>query len=163
MVVDPSDIPLPPSRAAPTSPLFCLPTPGLSHLIEILPVVDRPISPDTQAILEYFQQQATIPKYGRYQSSPPDDSIPDLQYALAEMFGLEPLPIQQLDPDRSPRHMDTHTLATAWLFKRRSTLPIPPTIPATRCYSPDPDSPEHSRYSKQHKLGHYYNLYKYGD
>jgi hypothetical protein len=75
------------------------------------------------------------------------------------MFRLEPLPIQQLDPDRSPRYMDTHTPATVWLFERRSTSPILQTIPATRHHSPDPDSPEHSCYQKLPKPGHYYNLY----
>jgi hypothetical protein len=79
------------------------------------------------------------------------------------MFGLEPLPIQQPDPDRSPGHMDTHTPATAWLFKRRSISSIPSTIPATRHHLPDPDSPEHSCYQKLSKLGHYYNLYDHRD
>jgi hypothetical protein len=79
------------------------------------------------------------------------------------MFGLKLLPIPQLDPDRSPEHMNTHTPATAWLFERRSTSPISSTIPTTRCHSPDPDSPEHSHYQKLPKPGHYYNLYNHED
>jgi hypothetical protein len=78
MVVDPSDIPLLPLRAAPALPPFYFPTPGPSNLTEKLSVIDRPISSGTQAILKYLQQQATIPKYRRHQSLPPDDSIPDL-------------------------------------------------------------------------------------
>jgi hypothetical protein len=52
-----------------------------------------------------------------------------------------------------------------WLLERRSTSPILLTIPATRCHSSDPDSPEHSHYKKQHKPWNYYtyNLHNHGD
>jgi hypothetical protein len=73
------------------------------------------------------------------------------------------IPIPQQGSDRSPNPVVPQTPATTWLLERRSTSPILPTIPATRCHSSDPDSPEHCRYQKHPKPGHYYNLYDHED
>jgi hypothetical protein len=100
-------------------------------------------------------------------------TIQDLRGALADALGLlqseemgtsiTAVPIPQQGLDQSPNPVVPQTPATMWLLERRSTSPVPPTISATRHYSPDPDSPEYSHYQKIPKPGHTYNLYDHGD
>jgi hypothetical protein len=73
------------------------------------------------------------------------------------------IPIPQQGSDQSPDPVISQTLATIWLLKRRSTSPVPPTIPATRHHSPDYTTEDHAHYKKLSKTGHRFNLHDHRD
>jgi hypothetical protein len=116
MQVDSANVPLPtlstPSTHTPDQPIrppspptFCVPTPGPSRYHQ-LPIINRPISPRMQSILESLQREH-ISEHGRERPrhSTSTSDVQDLCYALADMFGLPPLPIPQPAPNRSPSPM----------------------------------------------------------
>jgi hypothetical protein len=108
--VDPANVPLPtlstPSTHTPDYPMhlpspptFRVPTPGPSRYHQ-LPIVNRPISSGMQSILESLQREQ-ISECGREKPrhSTSTSDVQDLCHALADMFGLPPLPIPQPAPN----------------------------------------------------------------
>src|SRR5438477_35935 len=89
MQVDPVDVPLPtPSTASASTPDHpMLPPPGA------LASPHRPLSPRMLEIISQFQQQAITPEYGRSLPRIQNPEVDDLRHALADMFGLPPLPL----------------------------------------------------------------------
>jgi hypothetical protein len=108
--VDPTNVPLPtpstPSTHTPDYPMrsplpptFRAPTPGPSRYHQ-LPIVNHPLSPGIQSILESLQKEH-ISERGRERPrhSTSTSDVQDLHHALADMFSLPLLPIPQPAPD----------------------------------------------------------------
>ena len=66
-------------------------------------------------------------------------AMQDLCDALADMFGLPPLPIPQPPPVRSPSPMAAISTSQSHCNELRHS-PSAPLIPATRCHSPEPEA-----------------------
>jgi hypothetical protein len=108
--MDPANVPLPtlsttsthtPDQPmhSPSPPTFRVPTLGPSRYHQ-LPVVNHPISPGMQSIIKSLQKEH-ISEHGRERPhhSTSTSDMQDLYHALADMFGLPPLPISQPAPD----------------------------------------------------------------
>jgi hypothetical protein len=121
----------------PSPPLFYIPTSGPS-CYDMLPVVDRPISPETQAILSFLQKELTS-KCGRERPhhSTSTSDIYDLCHALADMFSLSLLPISKPAPDRSPSPMVAISKSQSCRDKSHQ-FSSKSTVSATYEHSPDP-------------------------
>src|SRR5437588_8493051 len=149
--VDPANVPLPtPSTPSthtpdypmrlPSPPVFCAPTPGPSQYHQ-LPIVNHPLSPRMQSILESLQKEH-ISDQGRERPrhSTSTSDVQDLRHALADMFGLPPLPIPQPAPDRSPSPMAAISQSQSQHDESRQS-PAKSTVPLTREHSPEPAEP----------------------
>ena len=124
MQVDPANVPLP----TPSTDSDMLP-----------PDQAMPASPKTHAFVEHLQgqivHQATTGERGRTTTR----AMQDLCDALADMFGLPPLPIPQSSPVRSPGPMAA--IFTSQLHRNKLChSPSAPLIPATRLHSPEPEA-----------------------
>ena len=124
MQVDPANVPLPtPSTDSDMSP----------------PDQPMPASPRTRAFVEHLQgqivHQATTGERGRMTTR----ATQDLHDALADMFGLPPLPIPQSSPARSPSPMAAISTSQSRCDESRHS-PSAPSIPATRPHSPEPEA-----------------------
>ena len=124
MQVNPANVPLPtPSTNSDMSP----------------PDQPMPASPRTRTFVEHLQgqivHQATTGERGRMTTR----ATQDLHNALADMFGLPPLPIPQSSPVRSPSPMAA--ISTSQSHRKESRhSPSAPSIPATRPHSPEPEA-----------------------
>ena len=123
MQVDPANVPLP------TLSIASCTTPHLS--------MSSPPSPRTQCIIQQMQQEAVALTSGS--TSPPRGRATtreahDLRNALNAMFGLPPVPIPQ-----SPVNQSASPMAAISTSQLRHSPPIP-SIPATRCHSPEPEA-----------------------
>jgi hypothetical protein len=123
---------------SPLPPIFHAPTPGPSRYHQ-LPIVNRPISPGMQSILKSLQREH-ISEYGRERPchSTSTSDVQDLRHALADMFGLPPLPISQPAPDRSPSPMAA-TSQSQSCHDRSCQSPAKSTVPATWEHSLEPE------------------------
>ena len=142
--VQPVALPQPYIRTRPLSPMQVdpanvpLPTPSTDS--DMLPPDQAmPASPRTRAFVEHLQgqivHQATTGERGRTTTR----ATQDLCDALADMFGLPPLPIPQASPARSPSPMAA--ISTSQLHCDESChSPSAPSIPATRPHSPEPEA-----------------------
>jgi hypothetical protein len=81
---------------SPSPPTFHISTLGPSRYQQ-LPIVNRPVSSGMQSILESLQREH-ISEHGRERPhhSTSTSDVQDLHHALADMFGLPPLPIYSL-------------------------------------------------------------------
>ena len=132
MAIDPKDVPLP----TPSTDLA-----SLSY--QTLSPSSRPISPRTQQIIQHAHQEVTALASGS--ASPPRGrastrEAQDLCNALADMFGLPPLPIPQHTPARSSSPMAAISQSQSRRNKSRQS-PAASTVPATRRHSPKPEEP----------------------
>ena len=98
-----------------------------------------PASPRTCAFVKHLQgqivHQATTGERGRTTTR----ATQDLHDALADMFGLPPLPIPQSSSVRSPSPMAA--ISTSQSRHNKSChSPSAPSIPATRLHSPEPEA-----------------------
>jgi hypothetical protein len=149
MQVDLANVPLPtPSTTSthtpdqpmrpPSPPTFRVSTSGLSQY-HTLPIVDHLISLGMQAILGFLQPGATSEhERERPHHSASTSDMHDLHHALADMFGLPPLPIPQPAPDRSPSSMAA-TSKSQSCCNESCQSPAKSTVPATWEHSPDPE------------------------
>ena len=127
MQVDPANVPLP----TPSTDSAMLP-----------PDQPMPALPRTHAFVEHLQgqivHQATTGERGRTTTR----TTQDLCNALADMFGLPPLPIPQSPPARSPSPMAAISTSQSRhkesRHKESRHSPSAPSIPATRPHSPEP-------------------------
>ena len=124
MQVNPANIPLPtPSTDSDMSP----------------PDQPMPASPRTCAFVEHLQgqivHQATTGERGRTTTR----ATQDLRDALADMFGLPPLPIPQSSPVRPPSPMAAISTSQSCCDESHHS-PSAPSIPATRPHSLEPEA-----------------------
>jgi hypothetical protein len=132
MAINPKDIPLPTPSIGSAS---------LSY--QTLSPLSRPVSPRTQQIIQRTQQEAVTLASGS--ASPPRGrastrEAQSLCNALADMFGLPPLPIPQHAPARSSSPMAAISQSQSCCDELRQS-PAASTVPTTRCHSPEPEEP----------------------
>ena len=142
--VQPAALPQPYIRMRPPSPMqvnpanIPLPTPSTDSDMSP-PDQPMPASPRTHAFVEHLQgqivHQATMGERGRTTTR----ATQDLRDALADMFGLPPLPIPQSSPVRSPSSMVAISTSQS-CCKESCHSPSAPSIPATRPHSPEPEA-----------------------
>ena len=124
MQVDPANVPLPtPSTNSDMSP----------------PDQPMPASPKTRAFIKHLQGQIVHQATTRERGRTTTRVLQDLCNALADMFGLPPLPIPQSSPVRSPSPMAAISTSQSHRNKSRHSL-LAPSIPATRPHSPEPEA-----------------------
>jgi hypothetical protein len=104
----------------------------------MLPIVNHPISPGMQSILKSLQKEH-ISEHDRERSrhSTSTSEVQDLCNALADMFGLPPLPIPQSAPNRSLSPMAAISQSESHCAESQQS-PAKSTVPATREHSPEP-------------------------
>ena len=132
MAIDPKDVPLltPSTNSA-----------SLSY--QTLSPSSQPVCPRTQQIIQHTCQEAVMLASGS--ASPPRGrastrEAQDLCNALADMFGLPPLPIPQHAPARSSSPMAAISQSQSRRDESRQS-PAASTVPATRRHSPEPEEP----------------------
>ena len=124
MQVDPANVPLPtPSTNSEMSP------PDQAMLA----------SPRTHAFVEHLQGQIVHQATTRERGRTTTRATQDLRDALADMFGLPPLPIPQPPPARSPSPMAAISTSQSRCDKSHHS-PSAPLISATRLHSPEPEA-----------------------
>ena len=122
--VDPANVPLPtPSTDSDMSP----------------PDQPMPASPRTHAFVEHLQGQIVHQATTGERSRTTTRATQDLRDALADMFGLPPLPIPQSPPARSPSPMAAISTSQSRRDESHHS-PSAPSIPATRPHSPEPEA-----------------------
>jgi hypothetical protein len=100
----------------------------------------RSISPRMLEIIAQFQQQAITPEYGRNLPCIQNPEVDDLRHALADMFGLPPLPLP-LPASAGPAiPMDAISESQSRRDESRQS-PAKSTVPSTRAHSPDSEGP----------------------
>ena len=132
MAIDPKDV-----------PLLTPSTDSASLSYQTLSPSSQPVSPRTQQIIQHICQEAVV-LASSSASSPRGRAstreAQDLCNALADMFGLPPLPIPQCTLARSSSPMATISQSQSHHDKLRQS-PAAPTVPTTRCHSPEPEEP----------------------
>src|SRR5438445_7629689 len=94
-----------------------------------------------QSILESLQREHISERgWERPRHSTSTSDVQDLRHALADMFGLPPLPIPQPAPDRSPSPMAAISQSQSRRDESRQS-PAKSTVPSTREHSPEPKEP----------------------